>query len=48
MSRRAEGLYLLGELLDVDGECGGYNLQWAFSCGAVAASAVAGREYAHR
>lgn len=48
MSRRAEGLYLLGELLDVDGECGGYNLQWAFSCGAVAASAVAGREHAHR
>ena len=48
MSRRAEGLYLLGELLDVDGECGGYDLQWAFSCGAVAASAVAGREYAHR
>lgn len=48
MSRRAEGLYLLGELLDVDGECGGYNLQWAFSCGAVAAAAVAGREYAHR
>ena len=48
MSRRAEGLYLLGELLDVDGECGGYNLQWAFSCGAGAASAVAGREYAHR
>lgn len=48
MSRRAEGLYLLGELLDVDGECGGYNLQWAFSCGAIAAAAVAGREYAHR
>ena len=48
MSRRAEGLYLLGEFLDVDGECGGYNLQWAFSCGAVAAAAVAGREYAHR
>ena len=48
MSRRAEGLYLLGELLDVDGECGGYNLQWAFSCGAVAAAAAAGREYAHR
>lgn len=48
MSRRAEGLYLLGELLDVDGECGGYNLQWAFSCGAVAAAAVAGREHAHR
>ena len=33
MSRRAEGLYLLGELLDVDGECGGYNLQWRFPAG---------------
>ena len=48
MSLRAGGLYLLGELLNVDGECGGYNLQWAFSCGAVAADAIAGREYAHR
>ena len=48
MSRKAEGLYLLGELLNADGECGGYNLQWAFSCGAVAASSIAGREYAHR
>ena len=24
-----EGLYVVGELLDVDGTCGGYNLQWA-------------------
>ena len=48
MSRKAEGLYLLGELLNVDGECGGYNLQWAFSSGAVAAASVAGREHAHR
>lgn len=48
MSLRADGLYLLGELLNVDGECGGYNLQWAFSCGAVAADAIARREYAHR
>lgn len=48
MSRKAKGLYLLGELLNVDGECGGYNLQWAFSSGAVAAASVAGREHAHR
>ena len=26
-------LYIIGEMLDVDGDCGGYNLQWAFSCG---------------
>lgn len=27
------GLYFAGELLDVDGKCGGYNLQWAWSSG---------------
>lgn len=31
MSDRREGLYFAGEILNVDGECGGYNLQWAFS-----------------
>ena len=30
------GLYIVGELLDVDGDCGGYNLQWAWASGAVA------------
>lgn len=30
------GLFLAGELLDVDGICGGYNLQWAWSTGAIA------------
>ena len=43
MSRKAEGLYFAGELLDIDGECGGYNLQWAFSSGAVVADAIAER-----
>lgn len=33
-----EGLYLSGELLDVDGICGGYNLQWAWASGYVAGS----------
>ena len=32
----ADGLYLTGELLDIDGICGGYNLQWAWSTGYVA------------
>lgn len=32
----AEALYLTGELLDVDGICGGYNLQWAWSTGYIA------------
>ncbi len=32
-SRLAPGLYACGEVLDVDGDCGGYNLQWAWSSG---------------
>ena len=35
-SRLIDGLYFAGELLDVDGICGGYNLQWAWSSGYVA------------
>ena len=31
MSRLQRGLYLAGEILNVDGECGGYNLHWAFA-----------------
>lgn len=37
-SRLVPGLYLTGELLDVDGICGGYNLQWAWSTGMIAGS----------
>ena len=33
-SRLHRGLYFAGELLDIDGACGGYNLQWAWSSGA--------------
>jgi predicted Rossmann fold flavoprotein len=33
---RYPGLYVAGELLDVDGPCGGYNLQWAWSSGYIA------------
>lgn len=36
-SRYIPGLYFTGEILDVDGICGGYNLQWAWSSGYVAA-----------
>lgn len=32
-SKLHEGIYFAGEILDVDGECGGYNLQWAWSSG---------------
>lgn len=34
------GLYFAGENVDVDGKCGGYNLQWAFSSGYVAGKSV--------
>ncbi len=36
-----KGLYFAGEILDVDGTCGGYNLQWAFSSGNVSGKAAA-------
>lgn len=32
-SKREKGIYLIGELLDIDGPCGGYNLTWAFASG---------------
>lgn len=35
-TKKIKGLYVCGELADVDGDCGGYNLQWAFSSGYVA------------
>ena len=35
-SRIVPGLYFAGEVLDLDGPCGGYNLQWAFSSGYLA------------
>ncbi len=34
------GLFFAGEVADVDGTCGGYNLQWAFSSGTVAGRAI--------
>ena len=41
-SRLYDGLYAIGETLDVDGRCGGYNLHWAFVSGL-----AAGRSAAH-
>jgi predicted Rossmann fold flavoprotein len=40
-SRICRGLYLVGEILDVDGRLGGFNFQWAWSSGFVAGSAAA-------
>ncbi|BCJ95347.1 aminoacetone oxidase family FAD-binding enzyme [Anaerocolumna cellulosilytica] len=39
-SKIVRGLYFAGEIMDVDGTCGGYNLQWAWSSGAVAGMQV--------
>ncbi len=41
-SRKCEGLYLCGEICDVDGRIGGFNFQWAWSSGYVAGTAAAG------
>lgn len=38
-SKLVPNLYFAGEILDVDGDCGGYNLQWAWSSGYTAAKA---------
>ena len=42
--RKIPGIYLAGELLDTDGICGGYNLQWAWSSGACAGYAASKRK----
>src|SRR5262249_44145170 len=40
-SRKCRDLYLVGEMLDVDGRLGGFNFQWAWSSAWVAAQAIA-------
>jgi len=39
-SRLIEGLYFCGEVMDLDGPCGGYNLQWSFSSGYLAGRSI--------
>ncbi len=39
-SRLVPGLFAVGEVLDVDGDCGGFNLQWAWSSGRAAGGAL--------
>jgi predicted flavoprotein YhiN len=41
-SRRCPGLFLVGEILDVDGRLGGFNFQWAWASARAAASGLAG------
>lgn len=42
-SKKQPGLYLAGELLDVHGRCGGYNLHWAFGSGFLAGQSAGKR-----
>ena len=39
-SKRERGLYCIGEILDIDGDCGGFNLQWAWSSAFCASNAI--------
>lgn len=39
-SKKVPGLFFAGEILDVDGRCGGYNLQWAWTSGFIAGEGV--------
>ena len=42
-SRIVPGLYACGEVLDIDGDCGGYNLQWAWASGRLAGLHAGGK-----
>ncbi len=42
-SKFVSGLFFAGEMLDVDGDCGGYNLTWAFASAAKVAAEIKGR-----
>lgn len=42
-SKSMPGLYAAGEVLDIDGDCGGFNLQWAWSSGRLAAESAVER-----
>lgn len=46
MSKKRAGLYFAGEILNADGECGGYNLQWAFTSASCVAEGIH-EAYAH-
>lgn len=40
-SRACDGLWIVGEILDVDGRIGGFNFQWAWASGTVAGRSIA-------
>jgi predicted flavoprotein YhiN len=40
-SKLVKGLFFAGEIMDIDGWCGGFNLQWAWSSGFIAGRSAA-------
>lgn len=42
--KNARGLFVVGEALDADGDCGGYNLQWAYSSARVATDKITAKQ----
>jgi predicted flavoprotein YhiN len=40
-SKLVKGLFFAGEIIDIDGQCGGFNLQWAWSSGFIAGQSAA-------
>jgi predicted flavoprotein YhiN len=42
-SKLCRGVYAIGEVLDIDGDCGGFNLQWAWSSAAAASEGIIGK-----
>ncbi len=42
MSKQYDNLYCIGEILDIDGDCGGFNLQWAWSSAMCAVDSIIG------
>ena len=42
-SKLTNNLFIVGEVLDIDGNCGGYNLHFAFACGKIAGETIAER-----
>ena len=44
MSKTNRGLYAVGEILDIDGDCGGFNLQWAWSSAMCACDSIGNKK----
>ena len=42
-SRLIDGLYFAGEILDIDGQCGGFNLQWAYASARIVGAAISAK-----